>query len=85
MKFEVEVVPEGTLLVTRHDDKPGVIAAITGVLGTANINISRMDVGMADTNEQAMAIVSVSSPLEDELFTALCAIPAVHSATQICL
>jgi len=84
-EFKVEVVPEGTLLITRHDDKPGVIAAISGVLGTANINISRMEVGTANDAEQAMAIISVSTPLEDELLTALCAIPAVHTATQICL
>ena len=83
-QFEVEVVPEGTLLVTRHSDKPGVIAAISSVLGTANINISRMEVG-GNNQEQAMAIISVSTPLEDELLAAVCAIPAVHTATQICL
>jgi D-3-phosphoglycerate dehydrogenase len=86
-QFEVEVVPEGILLITRHDDKPGVIASIGGVLGKANINISRMEVGTAtgEHNEQAIALISVSTPLTDQLFTDLCAISAVHSATQICL
>ncbi|MDQ7091610.1 MAG: phosphoglycerate dehydrogenase [Methylococcales bacterium] len=84
-QFEVEVVPEGILLVTRHDDKPGVIAAISNVLGTANINISRMEVSTGNESEQAMAIISVSTPLNDDLFAGLHAIPAVHSATQICL
>ncbi len=84
-QFQVEVVPEGILLVTRHDDKPGVIAAIGSVLGAANINISRMEVGTGSDSEQAMALISVSTALNDDLFTALCAIPAVHSATQICL
>jgi D-3-phosphoglycerate dehydrogenase len=84
-EFEVEVVPEGILLVTRHDDKPGVIAAIGSVLGAANINISRMEVGTGNDSEQAMALISVSTALNDDLFAALCAIPAVHSATQICL
>jgi len=84
-QFEVEVVPEGILLITRHDDKPGVIAAIGSVLGAANINISRMEVGTGHNNEQAMALINVSTRLDDDLFTALCAIPAVHSATQICL
>ncbi len=84
-QFEVEVVPEGMLLVTRHDDKPGVIAAISSILGTANINISRMEVGTGDNSTQAMAIISVSTPLEAELLASVCAIPAVHSATQICL
>ncbi|NOQ34707.1 MAG: phosphoglycerate dehydrogenase [Methylococcaceae bacterium] len=84
-QFEVEVVPEGTLLITRHDDKPGVIAAISSILGTANINISRMEVGGGRDNEEAMAIISVSTPLEEDLLAALCAVPAVHTATQILL
>ncbi|MCK5898193.1 MAG: phosphoglycerate dehydrogenase [Methylococcales bacterium] len=84
-QFDVEVVPEGILLVTRHDDKPGVIAAIGSVLGAANINITRMEVGMGTDCEQAMALISISTPLNDALSAELCAIPAVHSTTQICL
>lgn len=82
-QFDIEVVPEGTLLVTRHDDKPGVISSISAVLGNANINISRMQVGMADNQQQAMAVISVSEPLTEALLLQLCGIPAVHKATQI--
>jgi len=82
-QFEIEVVPEGTLLVTLHDDKPGVVAAISTVLGKANINISRMQVGVADDNQQAMAVVSVSQPLDAGLLAELQAIPAIHQLTQI--
>ena len=82
-QFEIEVVPEGTLLITRHDDKPGVISAISSVLGESSINISRMQVGMADTQQQAMAVISISDPLNDDLVQAVCDIPAVHSVKQI--
>ena len=81
--FDIEVVPEGTLLVTRHDDKPGVISAISTVLGDANINITRMQVSTADGLQQAMAVISVSEPLTDALLQQLCAIASVHQATQI--
>ncbi len=82
-QFEIEVVPEGTLLVTRHDDKPGVISAISSVLGNANINISRMQVSMADAQLQAMAVISVSKPISDDLIQALCNIAAVQQVIQI--
>lgn len=82
-QFDIEVVPEGTLIVTQHDDKPGVISAISAVLGNANINISRMQVGTADDQQQAIAVISVSEPLTDDLLQQLCGIPAVHKATQI--
>ncbi len=82
-QFEIEVVPEGTLLITRHDDRPGVISAISSVLGESNINISRMQVGMADSQQQAMAVISVSEPLDEKLVQAVCDISAVHSVKQI--
>ena len=83
--MDIEVVPEGTLLVTRHDDKPGVISAISTVLGNAAINISRMQVGVADSNAHAMAVISISEPLSTDLLAQISAIPAVNQATQITL
>jgi D-3-phosphoglycerate dehydrogenase len=81
--FEIEVVPEGTLLMTLHDDKPGVIGAISTALGKANVNISRMQLGIADNNPQAMAVISISKPLDSELLATLQSIPAIHRLTQI--
>lgn len=83
--FEIEVVPEGTLLITRHEDKPGVIAAISSKLGQANINITRMQVSIADENQLAMMVISVSDPLSDEVLKAVCDVPAVQTARQIVL
>jgi D-3-phosphoglycerate dehydrogenase len=81
--FDIEVVPEGTLLVTRHDDRPGVISAISTVLGNANINISRMQVSMADDQQQAMAVISVSEPLSEPLMQQISDLAPVHKVTQI--
>jgi len=82
-QFEIEVVPEGTLLVTEHNDKPGVISAISTILGEANINISRMQVGVPDTNDKAMAVISVSSPLPDAILAKVNELSFVNSAIQI--
>jgi D-3-phosphoglycerate dehydrogenase len=84
-QFDIEVVPEGTLLVTRHDDKPGVISAISSVLGNANINISRMQVSMADAEQQAMAVISISEPVTDVLLQKIRDISVVKNVTQITL
>ena len=84
-QYEIEVVPEGALLITRHEDKPGVIASLGSVLGNANINISSMQVGVADDKKEAMAVISVSSPLSEEVIAGVCDIPAVQKATQIVL
>ena len=83
--FEIEVVPEGALVVVRHDDKPGVIAAISSIMGMSNINITRMQVSVADDNQLAMMVIGVSNPLSEPVLKALCDLAAVHSARQIVL
>ncbi len=82
-QFEIEVIPEGILLVTQHNDKPGVIAAITQLLGSAQVNISRMQVGVSENAEQAMAVISISEKIEDSLLQQVLEISAVTSARQI--
>ena len=84
-RFEIEVVPEGALIITRHDDKPGMISAISGVLGESGINITRMEVSASDSEQQAMAVISISKPLDAELLARLCEIPSVLQATQVVL
>lgn len=83
--MEIEVIPEGTLLITQHDDKPGVISAISSVLGNAAINISRMQVGTADSQGKAIAVISVSEPLNTTLLAQIGALEPVQQATQIVL
>jgi D-3-phosphoglycerate dehydrogenase len=83
--MNIEVIPEGTLLITRHDDKPGVISAISSVLGNAAINISRMQVGTADNQAHAMAVISISQPLSADLLEQVGAIEAVNQVAQIAL
>jgi len=82
-QFEIEVVPEGTLLVTEHNDKPGVISAISSILGEANINISRMQVGVPDASDNAMAVISVSSSLPAEILEKVRELSFVNNAILI--
>ncbi len=83
--YEIEVVPEGTLLITRHEDKPGVVAALGKLLGDANINISRMQIGIAPGLTEAMAVIGISEKLSAEQLDLVAGIPAIHSAIQVSL
>jgi D-3-phosphoglycerate dehydrogenase len=81
--FDIEVVPEGSLIVTHHDDRPGVISQISSVLGNANINITRMQVSTADVKDQAMAVISVSEPVSETIMQQIRGLTPVKMATQI--
>jgi D-3-phosphoglycerate dehydrogenase / 2-oxoglutarate reductase len=63
--YEVETVPEGHMLFTRHDDRPGVVGALGSILGREDINISRMQVGIANGKGEAIALIGISAPPSD--------------------
>lgn len=83
--LDIEVIPDGTLLMTVHDDKPGVISVISAILGQANINISRMQVSAVDSQDRAMAVISISESLDAALLSQVSALASVHQVTQIVL
>jgi D-3-phosphoglycerate dehydrogenase / 2-oxoglutarate reductase len=80
--FDVEAVPEGHFLFTRHHDQPGVVGALGGVLGRENINISRMHVGVGETSENAIALISTSAPLSASALAEIRALPPIEQAVE---
>jgi D-3-phosphoglycerate dehydrogenase len=84
-RYEFESPLEGNLLITQHQDRPGVVGALGEVLGSESINISRMQVGVAPDNDRAIAILAISRPLDDAVMTRIKSIPAIIKAIQLSL
>jgi D-3-phosphoglycerate dehydrogenase len=57
--FNIEVTPQGTVLVIFNDDKPGVIGAVGTICGKHNINICTMGVGQKPAEHKAVLAVSL--------------------------
>ena len=61
--FQVEVIPEGHMLLILNVDKPGVIGAVGQVLGEHNINIARMQCSREERGGNALLIIGLDAPL----------------------
>jgi D-3-phosphoglycerate dehydrogenase len=61
----------GYLLMTRHDDRPGIIGTVGKLLGEADVNISSMQVGRAGPRGDALMLLSVDDPIPPELVARL--------------
>jgi len=57
--FNIEMTPQGAVLVIFNDDKPGVIGAVGTVCGKHNINICTMGVGQKPAEQKAILAVSL--------------------------
>jgi D-3-phosphoglycerate dehydrogenase len=71
------------MLVLMNNDKPGVIGGIGTLLGQNGVNIARMQFGREKQGGLAMSVVSIDSPLSDELMAKVRKLPNVLSAKQI--
>jgi D-3-phosphoglycerate dehydrogenase len=65
--FNIEMTPQGAVLVIFNDDKPGVIGAVGTVCGRHGINIGTMGVGQK--LEESKAILAVSLDKEPDAAT----------------
>ncbi|MCB9919736.1 MAG: phosphoglycerate dehydrogenase [Planctomycetes bacterium] len=76
--------PSPDMILTFHDDAPGVIGRIGSILGERGINISSMQVALGgDSGAAAMALLAVDSPLDAEAVADLEKIDHVHRVARI--
>jgi D-3-phosphoglycerate dehydrogenase len=64
--FNIEMTPQGSVLVIFNDDKPGVIGAVGTVCGKNNINICTMGVGQRAAEQKAVLAVSLDREPDDK-------------------
>jgi D-3-phosphoglycerate dehydrogenase len=64
--FNIEMTPQGAVLVIFNDDKPGVIGAVGTVCGRHGINIGTMGVGQKLEERKAILAVSLDKELDTE-------------------
>ena len=69
--FRVDLVPEGRFLVSRHEDRPGVVGRFGTILGGHDINIASMQVGRDAPRGQAMMVLAVDDQVPDEVLNEL--------------
>src|SRR5215472_12301010 len=69
--FRVDLVPEGRFLVSRHEDRPGVVGTVGSILGEHDVNIASMQVGRDAPRGNAMMILAVDDRVSDDVLTRL--------------
>jgi D-3-phosphoglycerate dehydrogenase len=83
--FRIDLVPEGSFLMSWHADRPGVIGAIGTLLGRRNINIASMQVGRNRPRGDAVMILSVDEPVPEEVQEEIRHIPGMSDVQSVVL
>ncbi|ORC22233.1 MULTISPECIES: phosphoglycerate dehydrogenase [Rothia] len=69
--FDVEIPITDHMLVLEYEDRPGVIASIGTLLGTASINIAGMQVSRNDKKAEALCVLALDSALSAEVLESI--------------
>jgi D-3-phosphoglycerate dehydrogenase len=82
--FWMDIVPTGGyFLFCGHRDRPGLIGAIGNITGKANINISAMHLSRLQLRGQALAILALDEPLNEEQRQEVLALPEVYTVKAV--
>uniref|UniRef100_A0A1J3EQP2 D-3-phosphoglycerate dehydrogenase n=1 Tax=Noccaea caerulescens TaxID=107243 RepID=A0A1J3EQP2_NOCCA len=76
--FEVDVTLEGSIILCRQVDQPGMIGTVGSILGGSNVNVSFMSVGRIAPRKQAIMAIGVDDQPSKETLRKIGEIPAVE-------
>jgi D-3-phosphoglycerate dehydrogenase len=83
-EFHVDVVPNGTMLVIRNNDVPGVIGHVGTLLGRAGVNIAEYHQARRGApGGDALAAIAVDGRVSADVLTALRALGDIRRVDQV--
>lgn len=81
--YWLEVRPEGRLLIYKNVDRPGMLAAVGGILARNDINIGALALGRAGKGSLALTAVSVDEAVQDEVVDEIAAIDGIEHIRRV--
>ena len=61
--FRLDMEPAGSMLMTSHHDRPGIVGRIGALLGAADVNISAMTLARSALRAEALMLLALDEPV----------------------
>lgn len=75
----------GDVLITHHQDIPGIVGEVGMILGRHNVNIAGMQLGRHDRGGEAMMVLNVDTAIPPAVLDDILATPAITNAYVVSL
>jgi D-3-phosphoglycerate dehydrogenase len=82
-QYPVDVETEGTMLICKYKDIPGIIGAIGTTLGEHNINIAKMQVGRSELGGEAVMVLKVDQFVPENVLSDIKELDTVYEASAV--
>lgn len=81
--FRVDMHPAGTFLVVQHEDRPGVIAAVSTLLAGNDINIARIELGRDRPRGRAVMLMEIDDAVDSDMLDRLASEAHLEQLRQV--
>jgi D-3-phosphoglycerate dehydrogenase len=81
----IDVAPTRHMLITRHQDRPGMVGQFGTILGKGQINIAGMHLGRKSARGEAVMVMLLDDPLDDATRIALANVPGIIEVRGVSL
>ncbi len=83
--FAIDAELAGSMLVTRHHDRPGIVGSVGTILAEAGINISSLELSRLSEHGQAMMFVAVDDPVDASVLERVRSVDGIVEARTVAL
>ncbi len=81
--YALDLLPNGEILIVKHEDKPGMIGKVALSLGNNNINIASMQVGRKEKGGLQLMVLMVDQRISGKVISSISRINGVMDATAV--
>lgn len=81
--FKLKLSGNHPAILVVHDDRFGVIAAVSNVLAKYEINIGHMEVSRKEKGKEALMVIEVDQNVEEILLNEVASLPNISKVTKI--
>ncbi len=81
----VDIIPNGHMVVTQHNDRPGIIGKVGTLLGDNGVNIGGMHVGREAVGTHAIMVIMTDENISADLLGQIRTLPGIETAQTITL
>ncbi len=81
--FRVTITGELPVLIVEHNDRPGVIAAVSAILAAHAVNVASMDVSREMRGARALMVLETDQAVDAETVAEVEAVPAVSGVRVV--
>ena len=65
--YEVDIIPQGNMLITDHQDQPGIVGKVGTLLGNNDVNIASMQLGRNQAGGEAIMVINIDEEINEGL------------------